>query len=178
VSDVASTPSEHGGRPSRLSLPLFMALALALSLLGLLTTTPLASGWYTAGPSPDWTPQTWVFALGWTVVYVLDGSAGWLLWRRRAAAPYSSGVLLLYWVQIGLQALWLIGFMAQGLVAGAGLWLVFAVIVALDVVTLVAATTAWPVSRAAAVLLMVVLAWLLLGTALAGAATLLRIGVG
>lgn len=154
----------------------FLGVSAVLSLLGLLTTTPVWSQWFTSSPRVEWTPQIGVFTLGWTVVYVLDGVAGWLLWRalKQAANRMALG---LYWVQIALQAAWLLTFIAQTTVHGAWLWAVFAVIVVLDIVTGAAAAAAWQPSRPAGVLLLIVLLWLLFGTVLSGADTILLTGV-
>lgn len=164
--------TRHRSSGPRSLLP-FLMVSAGLALLGALTTTPASSGWFTGGPRAEWTPQTAVFTVAWTVVYLLDGIAGWLLWRsvRRGAdlVPY-----VLYWVQIALQAGWLVAFLAQSLVHGAWLWGVFAVIVMLDIATAVTASTSWRATRPAAILLLVVLAWLLFGTALSGADTILR----
>ena len=162
-------------RPRRMwTLLPFLGVAVGLAVLGLLTTTPLASAWFTDGPRVEWTPQIWLFTAAWAVIYAVDAVAGWLLWSRRVASDGADIALALYWVQIGLQAAWLLGFMAQAFVAGAWLWGVFAVIVLLDVVTAITALSAWRISRPAAVLLVLVLAWLLFGTALSGAETILR----
>jgi tryptophan-rich sensory protein len=110
------------------------------------------------------------------VLYLLDGLAGWLLWRALPGRNGARSALTLYVLQLVLQAGWLLAFAAQAVVAGALLRGVFVVVVALDLVTGAAAAAAWRPARAASVLLLVMLAWLLYGTVLSAAATALRGG--
>ncbi|WP_375386830.1 TspO/MBR family protein [uncultured Amnibacterium sp.] len=172
----AQTESHPRSTGTILLLP-FLAIAAALSALGLLSTTSLVSSWFTSSPRADWTPHLSVFTAVWTLVYCADALAGWLLLRARRTSSASGAPLIAYWVQLVLQAVWLLAFMAQAAVGGTWLWAVFGVIVLLDVVTAAAAISAWRVSRAASVLLVAVLAWLLFGTVLSGADTLLQVGL-
>ncbi|MCU1474794.1 MAG: hypothetical protein JWQ92_2862 [Amnibacterium sp.] len=75
-----------------------------------------------------------------------------------------------------LHAAWLLAIAAQAVVAGALLRGVFVVVVALDLVPGAAAAAAGRPARAASVLLLVMLAWLLHGTVLSAAATAVRGG--
>ena len=84
----------------------------------------------------------------------------------------------MYWAQIVLQAAGLLGFMLLAILGRGGLWTVFALIVLLDLVTFFAAVTSWRISRLSAVLLLTILAWLLFGTVLSGADTILQLGIG
>jgi tryptophan-rich sensory protein len=152
----------------------FLAIGAGLSALGFLTTTPLLGSWFDAGPQVPWQPGIWVFVCVWSVLYLLDGVAGWLLWRALPGRHGARSALTLWTVQIVLQVAWLVAFAAQAAVSGALLWGVFVVVVVLDLATGAAAAAAWRPARAASVLLLVMLAWLLYGTVLSAAATAVR----
>lgn len=160
-------------RPSGAVLLRFLTAAVALSLLGAATTTPLISGWFTSGPRMPAQPQVWVFFAVWTVVYVADALAGWLIWRAGVTRPVRTA-LRLHLTQLVLQAVWLLVFALQALVQGTLLWVVFAIILVLDIATLAAAVSAWRASRWASVILAAVLVWLLYGTVLSFGDTVLR----
>lgn len=54
---------------------------------------------------PDWAPPASVFGPTWTLLYVLMALAAWLVWRR-AGWQGARTALLLYLVQLALNALW------------------------------------------------------------------------
>ena len=58
--------------------------------------------WYATLQSPPGTPPNWLFAPVWTVLYIMIGVAGWLVWKRLGAAP---SVRLWGW-QLAANALW------------------------------------------------------------------------
>lgn len=58
--------------------------------------------WYLTLHRPPLTPPGWLFAPVWTVLYVLIGVAGWLVWRRDGA---SRGMRLWGW-QLLANGLW------------------------------------------------------------------------
>ena len=62
-------------------------------------------GYYAALAKPAWAPPAWVFGPVWTALYIAMAVAAWLVWRcggwRAQRSP-----LLLYLVQLGLNALW------------------------------------------------------------------------
>jgi tryptophan-rich sensory protein len=160
-------------RPSGAVLVRYLAAAAVLSVLGAATTSPLISRWFTSGPRMPVQPQIWVFVVVWTVVYFADAVAGWLIWRAGATGGMRTA-LRLHLTQLVLQAVWLIAFALQVLVQGALLWVVFGIILVLDIATLVAAVSAWRASRWASVILAGVLVWLLYGTVLSFGDTVLR----
>jgi benzodiazapine receptor len=61
--------------------------------------------WYASLTKPSWTPPNAVFAPVWTVLYVLMGVAAWLVWRK-AGFSAATVPLVLFIVQLGLNALW------------------------------------------------------------------------
>jgi tryptophan-rich sensory protein len=158
-----------------LSLLPFLAVALLLAALRLSATfTALAVG--SGGRPQAPTTQTWVLAAAWVAAYLLEAVAGWRLWRRRAR-PYGRAALVVFWIQVGIQGLRLLNLLGSRLTAGQVPWSAFGTVVLLDVVAVVGVLTAWQVSRAAGVLLALVLGWALYITALTGADALLQYGL-
>lgn len=91
-----------------------IALAtLAAPVLGGLATSQSVSTWYRDELSlPAWNPPSWVFGPVWTVLYILMGTAAFLVWRRlagqhnRALHAEMKLPLGLYAAQLSLNSLW------------------------------------------------------------------------
>ena len=62
--------------------------------------------WYLSLAAPPGTPPRFVFGPVWTVLYVLIGVAGWLVWRRIGAASMLRRPLRLWGWQLLANALW------------------------------------------------------------------------
>ncbi len=65
-------------------------------------TLPAVHHWYLTLSQPPGTPPASVFAPVWTVLYVMLGTAAWLVWKRRGA----SRPLRLWGWQLAANALW------------------------------------------------------------------------
>ncbi|MCB1888719.1 MAG: tryptophan-rich sensory protein [Rhodocyclaceae bacterium] len=112
-----------GRRGRVLALPGFILLALSAGLAG---SRWLPGMWYVGLTKPSWNPPAWVFGPVWTFLYVTMGVAAWLVWRR-AGWRGARGALLLFGLQLGLNALWSYVFfgahlMGWGLVEMLVLW--------------------------------------------------------
>ena len=61
--------------------------------------------WYAALVKPAWNPPGWVFGPVWTTLYLLMGTAAWLVWRR---GGWGAQRRPLSWfaAQLALNALW------------------------------------------------------------------------
>ena len=61
--------------------------------------------WYRRLDKPRWQPPAWLFAPVWTVLYAMIALSGWLVWREKgfagAALPHTA-----YAVQVILNAAW------------------------------------------------------------------------
>lgn len=62
-------------------------------------------GWYAALVKPEWNPPSWVFGPVWTTLYILMGTAAWLVWRRGGWAAQRRP-LGWFVAQLALNALW------------------------------------------------------------------------
>lgn len=155
-------PAAPGPLRSAAGLLGWLALCFAAGGLGALASADSAP-FYMALQRPAWAPPAWLFGPVWSVLYAAMAVAAWQVWRRCGgwrgpAAP----ALALFVVQLAANALWTWLFFAarQG-------GLAFAEIV---VLALLVAATAWRFralgQRAAALLLLPYLAWVLFAAAL------------
>ena len=95
----------------------FVAVCFLAALTGIVAPP---GAWYAALVKPPWTPPNWLFGPVWTTLYLLMGTAAWLVWRRgRAAGRGSRGPLAWFLVQLALNAAWTpIFFGAHSLLGG------------------------------------------------------------
>lgn len=148
-------PRQGGAWPgSLLALVGFIGLSLLVGAADAALMGGSARGWYAALARPPGTPPNWVFAPVWTVLYVMMGTAAWLVWRRIAWAASLRRPLRLWGWQLLLNALWTPAFFGLRNLA-----LALAVIVVL-LALLLATTRAFArVDRSAALLMLPYMAW-------------------
>lgn len=126
---IESATSYRGrnSRPNWLVLLALVALALGAGAIGAAFSPGMSAGtgqWYAALAKPAWSPPNSWFGPVWTLLYVLMGTAAWLIWSER----YHRGrqtALAAYAVQLLLNALWApVYFGAKNI--GAGLFIIVA----------------------------------------------------
>lgn len=143
-------------------------LALGVALLVCFAVAGLG-GWWTMGGlrewyptlvKPSWNPPNWVFGPVWTALYAMMAVASWMIWKRRDH-PGALMALGVFGVQLFLNLAW------SGLFFGLRNpgW-AFADILALWVAIATVIVLAWPVDRAASLLLIPYLGWVTFATAL------------
>ncbi len=91
--------------PSWLSWVAFVAVCLAAGGAGSFATAASVKTWYPTLRLPPGTPPSWVFGPVWTTLYLLMGTAAWLVWRQRLADDITVA-LTLFFIQLVLNALW------------------------------------------------------------------------
>jgi benzodiazapine receptor len=64
------------------SLPVFLAFTLGLGALTGLATTDSMGIWYKTLEKPSWTPESYVFPIVWSILYVMIAISGWLYWNK------------------------------------------------------------------------------------------------
>lgn len=79
-------------------------------IVGSLFTTPAIPTWYQTLNKPPFTPPDWIFGPVWITLYLLMGISLFLVWRRTGKAPRVRGSMILFFVQLGLNAFWSIAF--------------------------------------------------------------------
>jgi benzodiazapine receptor len=123
---IESSTSYRGRnwRPNWLVWAAFVGAALAAGALGAAFRSPADALWYASLVKPAWTPSVRWFGPVWTLLYVLMGTAAWLIWHERYHR-LRNAALLAYAIQLLLNALWApIFFGARNI--GAGLFLIVA----------------------------------------------------
>lgn len=136
----------------------FLLATFAVAAVGAVAASSARST-YDALELPSWAPPGWLFGPVWTVLYVMIGIAGWLLWR--GATSGRSKALLFWAVQLVLNLVWTPLFFGADRygIALLEILLLWGFIVATIIV-------GWRVSRFAALLLIPYLAWVSFATAL------------
>ncbi len=83
----------------------FLASSFGAAALGGFATASSVKTWYPTLVKPAWNPPAWVFSPVWTLLFILMSVAAWRVWRRRDQAG-AGAALRLFFVQLGLNALW------------------------------------------------------------------------
>src|SRR5581483_10582213 len=82
-----------------------LAVCFGTAAVGGALTASGVRDWYPALNKPSWTPPDWVFGPVWTALYLMMALAAWPVWRR-AGWPRSRAALVLFAVQLVLNAAW------------------------------------------------------------------------
>jgi benzodiazapine receptor len=148
-----------------LGLAVFLGASALVAWLGALATLNNVNGWYVAADKAPWSPPNWVFGPAWTVLYTAMAVAAWLVWRRRVER--STQALVAYGIQLLLNLLWTPVFFGLYPVMGtAALRLGLAIIIALIIAVTVTVLYFGPISRAAGLLLLPYVSWLVFAASL------------
>ena len=141
------------------ALAAWIGLSLCAGAVGAIASAR-ARTFYASLDRPSWSPPGWIFGPVWTVLYVLMGSAAWMVWRERgwSSAP---GALSIFCIQLVLNGLWSWLFFAWH---RGGLALAEVVVLALAIVATMIAFA--QVNELAAALLIPYIAWVSFASAL------------
>lgn len=139
-----------------------MALAVALAvpqivaLVGASYTVPAVPVWYATLAKPALSPPNWLFGPVWTALYLLMGTASFLVWRAGALRKdvRVRDALAMYGAQLALNAAWSAVFFGLRSPGTA-----FAVIAALWAAILATIVVFRRISRTAALLLLPYILW-------------------
>jgi benzodiazapine receptor len=143
-------------------LVVFLLISFAVAAFGSIVSVGQINGWYADAPHVTWTPPGWLFGVVWTVLYALIAVSGWLLWMRRARSA-----LTFFVAQLVVNAVWTpVFFGGYPILGPSALWIGVAIIIVLDLLVVTTVASAWQVSRAAALLLVPYLVWLLYASTL------------
>lgn len=135
-------------------LILAIILCQAAGLLGSWFTTPALGSWYAALQKPAFTPPGWVFGPVWITLYLLMAISAWLIWRQGLSQPGVKLALLFFLLQLAINAAWSPVFFGARSPAGA-LFLLALLLVLLFITIYLF----FPLSRAAALLLLPYFLW-------------------
>jgi translocator protein len=130
----------------------FVGLCLLVGAVDGSMTARAVRGWYASLHAPPGTPPKWVFAPVWSILYVMIGTAAWLVWRRIGTGR----PLRLWGWQLAANALWAPAFFV---LRSPGIAL--AILVVLLVLTTLSILAFRPVHRVAAALMLPYAGWCL-----------------
>ena len=123
-------------------------------LIGSVFTTPAIPTWYATLQKPFFNPPNWLFAPAWVTLYLLMGIAAFLIWRQGLGQKGVRAALIIFLVQLVLNALWSVVFFGlQSPLYGV------VVILALWVAILLTILSFFRLSTAAGVLLLPYILW-------------------
>jgi tryptophan-rich sensory protein len=83
----------------------FLLGAFAAGTIGTFATLSSVATWYPSLNKPAWTPPNGLFGPVWTVLYVAMAVAAWRVWRK-AGLRHERGIVLVYALQLALNAGW------------------------------------------------------------------------
>ncbi|MFH1554081.1 MAG: TspO/MBR family protein [Pseudomonadota bacterium] len=83
-----------------------LALVALVSLVGGVTTYPQIPTWYATLIKPAWTPPNATFPIAWTLLYAMMAVCLWRLWDKVPASPARHRAIVLFLVQLALNAIW------------------------------------------------------------------------
>ncbi len=90
---------------------IFTASCLAVGYLSGIVTRGSISEWYAFIEKPSFNPPNWIFQPVWTALYIMMGIAAGLVWNAiESQREEVRKALTVFWIQLGLNALWSILF--------------------------------------------------------------------
>ena len=97
-------------------------------LIGSLVTMTAIPTWYATLEKPPFTPPNWLFAPAWITLYLLMGISAFIIWRRGLESRRIKVALLVFLIQLDLNALWSVTFFGlqsplYGVIVIAVLWI-------------------------------------------------------
>ncbi|MFP5310912.1 MAG: TspO/MBR family protein [Actinomycetes bacterium] len=155
----------YGAGVQTAALAGFLVASLVVAGLGGLASAANVTGWYATADKAPWSPPNGVFGPVWTILYTAMAVAAWLVWRKRTGRTRPA--MLAYAIQLVLNLAWTPAFFALYPTLGtAALWLGLAIILALIAAVTVTVMYFGPVSKAAGLLLLPYVSWLVFAASL------------
>lgn len=104
-----------------------VVVCLCAGLIGSVFTRGAIPTWYATLEKPSFSPPNWLFAPVWTLLYLLMGIAAFLVWRRGLENRQVRIALIVFLIQLVLNALWSVVFFGlesplYGLIVISALW--------------------------------------------------------
>ena len=113
---------------NRIRLIISIAIPLVVGFTASLFTRPQIKNWYITINKPSWNPPNWLFGPMWTLLYVVMGTAFYLIWKSNLSGTQKRPAVILWVAQLLLNFFWSFIFFNQHQIKGAlvdiiGLWL-------------------------------------------------------
>ena len=83
-----------------------LLLCLGVGFIESVYTRPEIPTWYAGLVKPFWTPPPIAFPIVWTLLYILMAVALWRLWDRGTPSRARRHAIVLFLVQLALNAIW------------------------------------------------------------------------
>ncbi len=91
-------------------LSVSIGLTLLTGVIGSLFTSSAVNGWYLTLEKPVLNPPSWIFGPMWTLLYIMMGVAAFIIWKKGWSRRDVKLALLIFGVQLLLNAGWSIIF--------------------------------------------------------------------
>ena len=75
-------------------------------IVGSIFTAQSVRTWYTTLQKPAFSPPNWIFGPVWIILYVMMGTALYLVWRKSESTDVPPMVFIVFAVQLSLNGLW------------------------------------------------------------------------
>jgi benzodiazapine receptor len=89
-----------------IKLVICLALTFSAAFIGSIFTGRAVPDWYAALNKPSFTPPNWLFGPVWTILYILMAISAFIVWQKGLANQAVKSALILYLIQLVLNALW------------------------------------------------------------------------
>jgi len=124
-------------------------------IIGSFLTRSSIQNWYYYLTKPSFSPPNWLFAPAWITLYLLMGISAFLIWREGLNTPGVKNALIIFAIQLILNALWSpVFFGLRSPIAG------LIIIVILWIAILITLLTFIKISTIAGVLLIPYIVWI------------------
>lgn len=133
-----------------LKLVVSIVACLAAGAIGSVFTRSAIPTWYATLEKPFFTPPNWLFAPAWTLLYILMGVAAFLVWRKGLENRGVRIALIVFLIQLALNALWSVVFFGlesplYGLIVIVVLWAAILItVIKFFRISRVASVLMWP----------------------------------
>jgi benzodiazapine receptor len=87
-------------------LAIAVAIPLAVGGMSGLATAHGIQDWYPSLVKPSFTPPSWLFGPVWTLLYLMMGTAAFLVWQKGWESGAVKAALALFAIQLILNGLW------------------------------------------------------------------------
>jgi len=89
-----------------IKLVVCLALTFSAALIGSIFTSTAVTDWYATLNKPLFTPPDWLFGPVWTILYLLMALSAFIVWQKGFDKSAIRIALILYLLQLILNALW------------------------------------------------------------------------
>lgn len=147
--------------PDKIKLVLSILFCEGAGIVGSVSTTAAIPAWYATLQKPSFNPPNWLFAPVWILLYLLMGTAFYLIWQKGFHSKNSKIALGLFVAQLILNTAWSLFFFGYHFL---GLALVEIIILWISIFLTI--LSFWKISKSAALLLLPYLLWVSFATLL------------